>query len=106
MDITSGRKAMSALMLLIGELFPGKVGVDRVIVSMIGRGEALSMNGKLLDDATRRKVAQNVLERLNVPVKFRKHEMSLVQIMDYQAKSLVKFLQDQTSRYWPFIAKW
>ncbi|RMF57180.1 MAG: hypothetical protein D6743_19305 [Calditrichaeota bacterium] len=25
MDMTSGRKAMAALMLLIGELFPGKV---------------------------------------------------------------------------------
>lgn len=33
MDITSGRKALSALMLLIGELFPGKV--EKVYYSLL-----------------------------------------------------------------------
>lgn len=80
--------------------------VDRVIVSMIGRGEELTMQGKLLSDETRRKVVQNVLERLNIPMKFRKRELSLSEIMTYQARSLADYLMGKKSQYWPFIGKW
>ena len=80
--------------------------VDRVIVSMINKGEQLDMKGDFLDIPTRRKLAQNILERLNTPIKFRKHEMSLAQIINYQGKSLASYLVGKIPRYKPYIGKW
>lgn len=80
--------------------------VDRVIISMISKGVRMEMNGKYLSRETCRKVIQNVLERLNVPIKFRDREMSLAEIIHYQAKGLALYLEGKKSRYWPFIGKW
>ncbi len=80
--------------------------VDRVIISMIGRGERLKMGGSFLDQKTRKHLLKNILERLNIPFQFRDREMSLQQVINFQAGALVKFLQDKKSRYWPFIGKW
>lgn len=80
--------------------------VDRVIVSMINRGEEFRMKNDFLDKPTRRKLSQNILERLNIPIKFRKHEMSLAQIINYQGKSLASFLLGKIATYKPYIGKW
>lgn len=80
--------------------------VDRVIISMIGRGERLKMGGSFLDKKTRKHLLKNILERLNIPFQFRDRERTLTQVINFQARSLVQFLQGKKSRYWPFIAKW
>lgn len=80
--------------------------VDRVIISMIGRGERLKICGSFLDQKTRKHLLKNILERLNIPFQFRDREMSLQQVINFQAGALVQFLQDKKSRYWPFIGKW
>ncbi|MFQ5641591.1 MAG: group II intron reverse transcriptase/maturase [bacterium] len=101
---TDQPKSPSLVFDLIEEFRPQ--AVDRVMVSLIGRGERLRMSRKFLDDATRRKVLKNVLERLNIPVNFRDKQKSLAQIINYQARELAQYLQGQKPRYWPFIGKW
>ena len=98
------RQSPSLVYDLIEEFRPQ--AVDRVLVSLVGRGERLAMAGKFLDGPTKKKVLRNILERLHLPIKFRKYEMSLAEIIKYQAEQLAKYLQNQIPRYWPFIGKW
>ncbi len=80
--------------------------MDRVLVSLVGRGERLAMAGKFLDGATKKKVLRNILERLHLPIKFRKYEMSLAEIIKYQAEQLAQYLQGKRPSYKPFLGKW
>ena len=52
-----------------------------------------------------RKLIQNILERLAVPVRYRSQEKSLQEIIHLQAKLLAAHLHGQ-GRYRPYIARW
>lgn len=80
--------------------------VDRVVVSILTKGEKAALENKLLDYPTRKKLAQNVLERLNTAVVFRGRELSIANIIVQQARNLVKFLKGQKKSYKPFIGRY
>lgn len=80
--------------------------VDRVVVSIITKGEKVGMEGTLLDGETRNKLVKNVLERLNTATDFRGKDMSLANIIIQQARDLVKFLKGKKKSYQPYIGKW
>lgn len=81
--------------------------VDRVIISLINRGEKICQDEKgLLIKESRDKLVENVFERLNTPVKFRKKQHTLQEIIHLQAEAMGKYLKAGKPKYRPFIAKW
>ena len=81
--------------------------VDRVVFSMITKGEHLAIDSKTgqLTKETVQKLIRNVLERLALPVRYRGQEKSLQEIIYLQAKRLAVHLQGK-ERYQPFIGRW
>ena len=81
--------------------------VDRVVFSMITKGERLEIDAKTgrLTKATVQKLIQNVLERLAIPERYRRQEKTLQEIIELQAKLLAAHLQGKP-RYRPFIGRW
>lgn len=81
--------------------------VDRVVFSMITKGEELALDAKTgrLTQETVRKLIQNVLERLATPIRYRSQEKPLQEIIHLQAKLLAAHLHGRR-RYRPFIGRW
>jgi group II intron reverse transcriptase/maturase/CRISPR-associated endonuclease Cas1 len=81
--------------------------VDRVVFGMITKGERLEIDSTTghLTKETVRKLIQNILERLAVPIRYRSQEKSLQEIIQLQAKLLAAHLHGQ-GRYRPYIARW
>ena len=80
--------------------------VDRTIFAMITKGEKLEMENNLLSSETRRKLVENVLEKLYTKVHFRGQRRSMNDIIKYQARELARFLKHDVKKYKPFIGKW
>ena len=81
--------------------------VDRVIISLISRGEKMSVDKKgYLVKESKDKLVENIFERLHTPLKFRKKQRTLQEIIQYQARAIGKFLKEGRPVYSPFIAKW
>lgn len=81
--------------------------VDRVVISMLNRGEKFTLDKKgYLNRESKNKLIENIFERLNTPVKFRKRDRTLQEIIQYQARAIGKYLKDEKPSYQPFIAKW
>jgi CRISPR-associated protein Cas1 len=81
--------------------------VDRVIFSMITKGERLeidSQRGRLTRE-TVQKLIRNVLERLATPMRYRRQAKPLQEIIRVQAKLLAAHLHGK-ARYRPFIGSW
>jgi CRISPR-associated protein Cas1 len=81
--------------------------VDRVVFSMITRGEELTLDTRTgrLSQETVRKLIQNVLERLATPIRYRSQEKPLQEVILLQAKLLAAHLHGKR-RYRPFIGRW
>jgi CRISPR-associated protein Cas1 len=81
--------------------------VDRVVFSMITKGEDLALDAKTgrLSQETVRKLIQNVLERLATPIRYRSQEKPLQEVIRLQARLLAAHLQGRR-RYRPFIGRW
>lgn len=79
--------------------------VDRVVISLIQKGEPLSMNNTLLSDKTRKLLVQNVLERINRYEKYRGEEIKFSRIIYRQAKEIAAYVNEE-AYYKPYIAKW
>jgi CRISP-associated protein Cas1 len=81
--------------------------VDRVVFGMINKGERLEIDPKTgrLTKETVQKLIQNVLERLATPVRYRRQDKPLQEIIQLQAKLLADHLHGK-ARYRPFIRQW
>lgn len=79
--------------------------VDRVVISLIQKGEPVTMDGDLLSEKTKVLLVQNILERINRYEKYRGEEMKFTDIIIRQAKEIAAFVADG-SIYKPYIAKW
>jgi group II intron reverse transcriptase/maturase/CRISPR-associated endonuclease Cas1 len=87
------------------ELFRAQA-VDRVVISLIQKGEPLKMNKNLLNEETKRLVIQNILERLNRYEKYRGEEIRFLDIIRKQVKEIASFISGESNTYKPYIAKW
>lgn len=86
------------------ELFRSQA-VDRVVISLIQKGEKLKMNKNLLSDATKKLLVQNILERINRHELYRGRDCRLCDIINLQAREIADFI-DCEKTYRPYIAKW
>ena len=78
--------------------------VDRAVFTMITRGEEVALDKPtgLLSEETRKKVIQNVLERLAALVPYKGKKFQLAQVIDLQPRHLAKCLESGKT-YRPFI---
>lgn len=86
------------------ELFRAQA-VDRVVISLIQKGEPLTMDQTLLSESTRKLLVQNILERLNRYEKYRGEEMKFSRIIYQQAREIAAYVNEEAV-YKPYIAKW
>ena len=77
-----------------------------MVIAYITRGEEHKLVDGWLNEATRKKLAGKVLERLNKVEIFRKQETHLAEIIEAQAKNLYRLIMGKTSNYKPYVAKW
>jgi CRISPR/Cas system-associated endonuclease Cas1 len=74
---------------------------------MINKGERVEIDHKTgrLTKETVQKLIQNVLERLATPIRHRRQDKPLQEIIQLQAKLLAAHLHGK-ARYRPFIGPW
>lgn len=86
------------------EIFRSQV-VDRVVISLIQKGQDLEVRNGLLTDKTRQLLVKSVMERLARYEKYQGEEMKMEQIILRQAKLLAKAF-DGNDKFKPYVAKW
>lgn len=79
--------------------------VDKAIIGMIRRKEDLHMAGTKLSTATKQKVIEAVIERLNTRVRYRSTRVELREVIHRQARALADALMGK-GQYRPFIDQW
>lgn len=79
--------------------------VDRVVITLIQKGEPLNINKGILTNETKKLLIQNIIERLNRYETYRECEIRLTDIINMQTKDIAEYIiSDKTFR--PYIAKW
>lgn len=86
------------------EIFRSQV-VDRIVISLVQKGQDLEVRNGLLTDTTRQLLVKSVMERLARYEKYQGEEMKMEQIILRQAKLLAKAF-DGTDKFKPYVAKW
>lgn len=86
------------------EVFRSQV-VDRIVISLVQKGQDLEMRGGLLTDNTRQLLVKSVMERLARYEKYQGEEIKMEQIILRQAKLLAKAFEG-TDKFKPYVAKW
>jgi group II intron reverse transcriptase/maturase/CRISPR-associated endonuclease Cas1 len=79
--------------------------VDRVVISLIQKGEPLIIEKGLLDSKSVALLSHNLTERLNRYEQYRGKECRLCDIIKIQTKAIASFIESN-SLYKPYIAKW
>ncbi|HAL65492.1 MAG TPA: CRISPR-associated endonuclease Cas1, partial [Bacteroidales bacterium] len=80
--------------------------VDRVVIALIMKNKHLDMENDLLNDSTRKLVAQKVIDRQNNVEVFQNREMRFSEIIQRQAVMLSKYLDGTNQKYKPYVSKW
>ena len=86
------------------EIFRSQV-VDRIVISLIQKGQDIAMEKGLLSDKTRQLLVKSIMERLARFEKYQGEEMKMEQIILRQAKLLAKAFEG-TDKFKPYVAKW
>ena len=89
----------------IVELFRAQA-VDRVVISLIQKGEPLKMSKNRLDEPTKKLLIKQVLERMNRYEKYRGEEIQFTEIIRRQVREIAAFISGESKIYKPYIAKW
>ena len=86
------------------EIFRSQV-VDRVVISLVQKGQDLEVRNGLLTDHTRQLLVKSVMERLARYEKYQGEEIKMEQIILRQTKLLAKAFEG-TDKFKPYVAKW
>ena len=86
------------------EVFRSQV-VDRMVISLIQKGQDLEVRNGLLTDNTRQLLVKSVMERLARYEKYQGEEMKMENIIVRQAKLLAKVFEG-AEKFKPYVAKW
>lgn len=86
------------------EIFRSQV-VDRVVISLVQKGQELEVRNGLLTDKTRQLLVKSVMERLARYEKYKGEDMKMEQIILRQAKLLARAF-DGKEKFKPYVAKW
>jgi group II intron reverse transcriptase/maturase/CRISPR-associated endonuclease Cas1 len=86
------------------ELFRAQA-VDRVVISMVQKGESLAMDKGMLEAKTLSQLSRNVTERLNRYEQYHGKECRLGDIIKQQVRDIAGFVEKHAV-YKPYVAKW
>ena len=86
------------------EIFRSHV-VDRIVISLIQKGQELEVRNGLLTDKTRQLLVKSIMERLARYEKYQGEEMKMENIILRQTKLLAKAFEG-TEKFKPYVAKW
>ena len=86
------------------EIFRSQI-VDRMVISLIQKGQDLEVRNGLLTDKTRQLLVKSVMERLARYEKYQGEEIKMELIILRQAKLLAKAFEG-TEKFKPYVAKW
>lgn len=79
--------------------------VDRTVIAFVNLGQTVEMKEGMLDEDSRRALAERILQRLSSPEPFRGQQFQIRSIIQMQARSLVSFLRGK-GKYRPFSFRW
>jgi CRISP-associated protein Cas1 len=79
--------------------------VDRTVIAFVNLGQTAEMKEGMLDEDSRRAIAERILQRLSSPEPFRGQHFQVRSIIQMQARSLVSFLRGK-GKYQPFSFRW
>jgi CRISPR-associated protein Cas1 len=100
------RPGKPSLVLDLIEEFRAPV-VDRTVLGLANKRVGLEQDEKgLLAEATRRMLAEKVLERLEKPEQYEGKRHPLRAIIQMQARHLATFVRGDRAAYGPFVVKW
>lgn len=81
--------------------------VDRTLIGQVNRGFAVEQQEDgLLDAATRRRIAEKVLERMNSTEPYEGKRQPLRHILQCQARHIATFARGERETYAPFVMGW
>lgn len=86
------------------EIFRSQV-VDRVVVSLIQKGQNIEVRNGLLTDKTRQLLVKSIMERLSRYENYQGKETRMERIILLQAQLLAKAFEGDTP-FKPYVAKW
>ena len=86
------------------EIFRSQV-VDRIVISLIQKGQNLEVRNGLLTDKTRQLLVKSIMERLARYENYQGEEMKMENIILRQTKLLAKAFEG-TDKFKPYLAKW
>ena len=87
------------------ELFRAQA-VDRVVISLVQKGEPLTQDKAMLSEPTKKLLIQNILERMNRYEKYRGEEMKFLRILREQSREIAEYISGESNSFKPYIAKW
>lgn len=79
--------------------------VDRTVIAFVNLSQKIEMADGLLEEDTRRAIAEKVLERLGSLETYRGQQYQIRSIIQMQARALVSFLRGKAA-YKPFSFRW
>ncbi|SRR6266487_691915 len=81
--------------------------VDRTIIGLINKRFAVELDDDArLNEMTRKKVAEKILERMEGNEIYEKRRQTLRFILQSQARHLALFMRSEREQYCPFVAGW
>lgn len=81
--------------------------VDRVLIGQVTRGWQIGRTEEgALDDETRQRIVEKVLERLNGSEPYEGKRQPLRHILQQQARHLATFMRGERETYTPFVMGW
>lgn len=81
--------------------------VDRPLIGMVNKGVALAQESDgHLSLETRRHIAERVLHRLESKVRYERKRVTLLSVIQSQARHLATFLRGERKTYEPFVGEW
>jgi CRISPR-associated protein Cas1 len=81
--------------------------VDRTVIGLVNKRFAIDQDeDHRLNEATRKKLAEKILERLESSEPYEKKRQALRFILQSQARHLALFVRGERERYEPFVAGW
>ncbi len=81
--------------------------VDRILIGQVTRGWQIGRTEEgALDDETRRRIVEKVLERLNGSEPYEGKRQPLRHILQQQARHLATFMRGEREQYTPFVMGW
>lgn len=81
--------------------------VDRTIFGLVNRGFDVTLDaGGRLDEATRQRLAEHILKRLEASDQYEGKRQRLKGILQSQARHIATFVRRERECYTPFVASW